>query len=396
MKHTILLFSVLLFFATSCSDKASENTVDQKRTELEQARIDYEQMRIKINDLEKELKELDPNFVTQNTNAILVSTFSPVKQNFEHKMEVRGSVESRRNVVVGSVTGGEIKQVLVREGQRVKKGEVLINLDSEIIRNNIAELKTALELANTVFEKQERLWKQNIGTEMQYLQAKNNKESLMRRLSTANAQLDQAVIRAPFNGTVDHVHAREGEMAAPGLPLLRMVNPDEMYIKSDVSERFIGKFNAGDKVEVYFPSADQTIQSVISSVGQVINVENRTFSVEIDLPEQIGFTIKPNQVSVLKMRDYFNPEAFVVPTKLVQRDDQGTFIYALTNKGELQVAHKLHVTTGYSFDSQTEIVEGIKGNEVIVDKGFRELTEGVEVLVSTEPSVMSKNDVASN
>ena len=394
MKKTSILTIALIFIGFACSEKADENAAEQKRAELEKATLEYEELRTKINRLEKELKELDPEYITQNSNAILVSTFTPVKQNFEHKMEVRGSVESRRNVMIGSVTGGEIKQVHVREGQLVKKGDLLISLDAEIIRNNIAEINTSLQLAKTVYEKQDRLWKQNIGTEIQYLQAKNNKESLERRLSTANAQLDQALIRAPFTGTVDEVQARAGEMAVPGLPLLRMVNPDEMYIKADVSERFIGKFNAGDKVEIYFPSVDKSINSLISAVGQVINAENRTFSVEIDLPNNIGFTLKPNQVTVLKLRDYFNPEAYIIPTKLVQRDDQGTFIFALTTKGEQRFAQKLHVTVGYSYNSNTEVVHGIEGNEMIVDKGFRELTDGVEVLVSNSPSPLSKNGVA--
>ncbi|HMP98931.1 MAG TPA: efflux RND transporter periplasmic adaptor subunit [Cyclobacteriaceae bacterium] len=396
MKNTsliITLASALVFAA--CSGEQSEQTlIEKKRTELAKAQKEYEDLRAKVAAIEKELKEIDPSFVKSNTNAILVSTFSPEKQAFEHKMDVRGAVESRRNVLISAIAGGEIKTVHVKEGQPVKKGDLLISLDADIIRNNIAELKTALDLAKTVHEKQERLWKQNIGTEIQYLQAKNNKESLERRLATANSQLDQAIIRAPFTGTVDEVRAREGEMAAPGMPLLRMVNPDEMYIKADVSERFIGRFNAGDQVEVYFPSVDKNINTRISSVGQVINPENRTFMVEILLPANIAFTLKPNQVSVIRMRDYFNPETYVLPTKLVQRDDQGTFVFGLIAKGEQQYAQKIYVETGYSYESQTEIINSFKGNEVLVDKGFRDLTEGVEVVIADGPQPVAKNGVA--
>jgi len=396
MKHISSLASlILLLIVMACSDKESDKSaVDQKRSELEKAKKEYEELRTKIASIEKELKELDPNFVKANSNAILVSTFIPVKQAFEHKMDVRGAVESRRNVLISAVAGGEIKNVHVKEGQQVKKGELLITLDADIIRNNIAELKTALNLAQTVYEKQASLWKQDIGTEIQYLQAKNNKESLERRLTTANSQLDQAIIRAPFNGTVDEVRAREGEIAAPGMPLLRMVNPDEMFIKADVSERFIGRFNAGDKAEVYFPSLDKTIHTRISAIGQVINPENRTFMIEVELPKNIGFTLKPNQVSVIRMRDYFNPETYVVPTKLVQRDDQGTFLFGLSAKGEQQYARKIYIKTGYSFESQTEIINSLNGDEVLVDKGFRDLTEGVEVVISEGPGPIAKNGVA--
>jgi membrane fusion protein, multidrug efflux system len=246
------------------------------------------------------------------------------------------------------------------------------------VRNSIAELKNSLALANTVYEKQAKLWEQKIGTEIQYLQAKNNKETLEHKLATANAQLAYALVKAPFSGTIDQLPVNEGEVAYPGIPLVRLVSQQNMFIKADASERFMGKFKTGDKVDIYFPTYDRHVTSTVSSVGQVINPENRTFVVEVVLPK-VDFVTKPNQVAVLELRDYISDATLVVPTRIIQKDDDGQFIYVIDDRGGKLVAKKVHVVTGISFDTKTEIIKGIHGSERIVDEGYRDLTEGVEV-----------------
>lgn len=382
MKNTYILIA-LLGLASACGEQGSE--AEKKKKELEAARAESQELRQKIAQLETELKELDPEFAKETDKSILVSTFVPEPKPFEHKVEVRGSVASRRNVMMSAQVGGTIETVHVKEGQRVGKGQVLISLDADITRNSIAEVKTSLELATSIYEKQAKLWEQKIGTEVQYLEAKNNKESLESRLKTLYAQLDQAVVRAPFNGTVDEVPAREGELAAPGLPLVRITSPEDMYIQADVSERFIGKFSAGDKVEIYFPVQDTTLISSVSSISQVINPDNRTFSVEVKLP-RTSLTLKPNQVTVLRLRDYYNRSAIVLPTKLIQLDDAGEYVFAVEKTDSATVATKLHVKTGFSYDNKTEILGGIKGSELLVEKGFRDLTEGVEIKIAGSDS----------
>jgi membrane fusion protein, multidrug efflux system len=386
MKKNSYLSIALMAIAMACSTSSgnhSDSDLEAKKKELEESQKEMASLMEKIASLEKEISEADPSFARQNSKAILVSTFLAEKKFFEHKVEVRGAVESRKNVMLSAQTAGEIQQVHVREGQRIAKGQVLVSLNADVIRNSIAELKTSLELANSVYEKQAKLWEQKIGTELQYLQAKNNKESLERKLATANAQLDQSIIKAPFAGTVDELPAKTGEMAVPGMPIVRLVSQEDMYIKADVSERFIGKFNAGDPVDVYFPTFDKRITSKISSVGQVINPENRTFTVEVALP-RVDFVIKPNQVTVLGLRDYISEETFAVPTRIVQRDDEGQYIYIVDNRGKKSLARKLHVKTGVNSLTQTEILSGLQGNEQIVDQGFRDLSEGVEVEVAND------------
>ncbi|MCU0396824.1 MAG: efflux RND transporter periplasmic adaptor subunit [Cyclobacteriaceae bacterium] len=377
--YLIIITTALMAACTSGSD----NSLDSKKKELESAQKELASLKERITTLEKEISAADPEFAKQHNKAILVSTFVAERKPFEHKVEIRGSVESRRNVLISSQVAGEIVKVHVREGQAVNKGQVLVSLNAEVIRNTIAELKTALELATSVYEKQSKLWEQKIGTEIQYLQAKNNKESLERKLATAYSQLDQAIVKAPFSGTVDQLPAREGELASPGVPLVRVVSLTDAYIKADVSERFIGKFKSGDPVVAYFPSIEKRINTTISSVSQVINEENRTFLIEVNMPK-VNFIIKPNQVVVLELRDYINENALSVPTRIIQRDEEGQFIFTIENRNEKLFAHKVHVTTGISSTTLTEILDGIQGNEKIVDQGYRDLSEGVEVEIADE------------
>lgn len=390
MKNKLLIL-VLIGTVAACSQKEDGNGIEAKKQELEAAKKDFAALKEKIVALEKEISEKDPEFAKQNSKAILVSTFMAERKAFDHNVEVRGSVESRRNVLLSAQTAGEIKRIHVREGQKVSQGQTLMELDADVIRKSISELKTSLELATTVYEKQAKLWEQKIGTEVQYLQAKNNKESLEGKLATAHAQLNLAIIKAPFSGTVDQLPARVGEMASPGVPLVRIVSTDEMYLRADVSERFIGRFKAGDKVIIRFPLMNKEVSSAISSVGQVINPENRTFEVEVKLPK-VDFIVKPNQIVVLQLRDYVNEQAFAVPTRLIQKDEDGQFIYAVEKRTNGTVARKIHVVTGVTYAKETEIVEGLKGDEQIVDQGFRDLTEGVEVMIANNTT--TPKDVA--
>lgn len=383
---TQYILPIILLIVAACGGSEGDKNLEAKKTELDKARAQLQTVRGKIIQLEKEISELDPEFARQNTKAILVSTFIAKREPFEHKVEVRGAVESRKNVFLSAQTGGEIKRINVKEGQRVSQGQTLIELDADVIRRSIAELKTSLELATTVYEKQSKLWEQKIGTEVQYLQAKNNKVSLENKLSTAYAQLNLAMIKAPFDGTVDQLPSRVGEMASPGVPLIRIVSTDEMFLRTDVSERFIGRFKAGDKVDILFPLINKTVSTVISSVGQVINVENRTFEVEAKLPK-VNFVVKPNQVVVLQLLDYVNEEALAVPTRLIQKDEIGQYIYVVEKRESGSIARKVYVVAGTTSNKETEITEGLQGDEQIVDRGFRELTEGVEVMIANAEAV---------
>ncbi|MCX7637751.1 MAG: efflux RND transporter periplasmic adaptor subunit [Cyclobacteriaceae bacterium] len=373
----IFVYTLTLVLLYACSSSES-NDVAGKKKELEQARKELAALHKKISELEKEISAVDPEFARQLRRAVPVSVVQAEKKPFEHKIDVRGSVESRTNVIINAQTAGEIKQVHVREGQAVTAGQLLVSLDTEILRNTLAELESSLQLAKETYERQARLWQQKVGTEMQYLQAKSNKEALEYRIATTRAQLELALIRAPFNGTVDELPAKVGQVVTPGVPLVRLVGREQMFVKADVSERFIGRFKAGDAVTIYFPLLDKRIQSTVSAVGQIINPENRTFTVEVMLP-RVDFAVKPNQVAVLELKDYINTEAFAVPTRIVQRDEDGQFIYVVEEREGRLYARKRYVVTGVTSGNMTEILEGLRSGDQVVDQGYRDLVEGVEV-----------------
>lgn len=389
-KYIYLL--TLAILVSACTGKSE---LEEKKEAYKALKSQAVELQAQIKNMEQEIVALDSTFGKAANNKVLVTSISIKPQYFEHKIEVRGAVESRTNVNVSAQIPGEIKSVAVKEGDYVKKGQTLLMLDSEITRNNIAELQTALELATIVFEKQTNLWNKNIGTEIQYLEAKNNKESLERRLATAKSQLKQFRVTAPFSGSIDAVTAKTGEMAQPGMVLIRIVNPNDIHIKADVSERFIGKFKKGDGLDVYFPSQQKRIVSTVKSVGQVINSQNRTFEVEIELPS-LPFPVKPNQVVVLNMRDYSNETAIKLPTKLIQRDNKGNYVYELVKEKGKTIAKKLHVVPGVSFNNETEILEGISLNQNIAYKGYRELSEGVVVSLIDESQPSGDIQAASN
>ncbi|MBX2916659.1 MAG: efflux RND transporter periplasmic adaptor subunit [Cyclobacteriaceae bacterium] len=385
MKKLYTLATLVLLVACSAE---TDSSLEAKKKELDAARTELVALKEKIGDLEKEILALDPSFA-RNNNAVLISTWPLELKPFEHFVDIRGSVESRKNVGLSAVGGGKVEKVLVTEGQNVAAGQTLVVLDADILRNTIAELKTSLELATTLYDKQAKLWSQKIGSEVQYLQAKNNKESLEKRLAVTQAQLDQAIVKAPFAGTIDKVDARVGEMANPGMPLVQMVSSGDMYIRADVSEDFIGKINAGDQVQIFFPAFDKQVKSTITSVGQVINPENRTFRIEARLVGDVK--AKPNQVVVVSVRDYVNIRAYQVPTKIIQRDNAGEFVFATDKKENTLIAKKIYIKTGLSQNGLTEVKEGLTGNEQIVYEGFREVTEGAELNLadSTKASVAS-------
>jgi len=367
----ILLTLVIL----SCEQK---DEIEAKKSELTEAKEQLFTLKSNISKLERELVEL--GVVEVNTNLILVSTITINQGPFYHHVDVRGSVKSRNNVLISAETPAAVKDVLVKEGQQVKKGQLLMTQDGEVLKRSIKELESSLELATTMYERQQKLWEQNIGTEVQYLEMKNRKESLELKLATTRSQLNKTRIRAPFNGVVDMINVRVGEMAQPGMPIIRLVSMSKMYIMADVSESFIGKFRKGQKVKVYFPSTDYTIHSTISSIGQVINPNNRTFSIEISIPAN-GSKFKPNMITVLTLADYVNKKAMVIPTKIIQSDRMGKYVYKLEQGESTPTVKRLDVVPGITYGIETEIKSGLEEGEILILKGGFELTDGAEVKV---------------
>ena len=354
------------------------DTLEAKKERLQEAQNEMRVLDAEIKELEEAIAAEDPSFGEAEEASELVTTITAEREDFEHKIEVRGNVQSRTNVYVSAEVMGQLTSVNIVEGQYVNKGQLLATVDSESIEKNIAEVENQLAFATTVFEKRDRLWKQNIGTEIDYLQAKNNKESLEKSLETLKTQLDKTKIKAPFSGTIEEVPVSQGQVVQPGTPITFLVSNQNMYIVADISEAYIGKFQRGDEVTVSFPSLGKNYQSTITSIGSVINQASRTFTVEVKLPSDKDL-FKTNLVAVLKLTDYKAEDAIVIPSRIIQEDLEGNFVY-LVEKGS-NTTKKVHVKLGQSYDNKTEVVSGLAGGESVVDKGNRVVADGTVVSV---------------
>lgn len=373
-KLGIILFVAIMTFA-ACEPKTD---VDKKLSEYEKAKTELATQKAKVHDLKVELEAAGVLHI--NDNRSLVTTIKLKPTNFQHNIEIRGTVKSRGNISISPETPARVTKVAVKEGEKVKMGQTLVIQDAEVLHNNIAELRTSLDLAKTIYERQKKLWDKNIGSEVQYLQAKNNKNSLERKLATAKSQLSKTIITAPFSGTIDKVDVRVGQIIQPGQPILRLVSLANMHIKANVSDSYVGKFKPNQDVSIYFPSTGMELKSKISAIGQVIEPKNRTFELEIIIPS--GSNIKPNMVAVVSVSDYEKSNAFTVPTNIVFTDNKGFFVYQLKQSEGNNVAIRTDVTLGLSAGTKTEILGGLAEGDVIIDKGIYDISNGSQVKIA--------------
>jgi RND family efflux transporter MFP subunit len=374
MKNSILILALAVLMGACNGGSESEKL----KAKLEKIEKDIQSKTIEAAELKDQIAELDPEFAKVTDQSVLIKSETIKPKDFKHKIQVQGEVASRKNITMGAEIMGRVTQVNVSPGDMVKRNQLLVKLDAPTTENSIKELKTALDLAKTIFEKQKNLWEQKIGTEVQYLEAKNRKETLERQLATAQSQLDMAYIRAPFNGRINDVSVNTGELVQPGMPILNMVSQEEMYLQAAVSEDYINDFDQGDSVEVYLPSIKKSFSTIVSSVSYVINPANRTFQLEVKVNDFVD-QLKPNQFARLTLVDYENENAIVVPSDVVQQDNIGNFVYVVKSDKNQKKADKRRVERGKTYNGYTEILKGIKSGDVIISEGYREAVNGIAV-----------------
>lgn len=377
MKSIIHLVSViaLIYIVSACGNKTTTK-LDTLFAQRDSLRKEQDALLAKIAAVDAQISLIDTSIKRIN-----VTSYTLVPSYFAHYFEIYGNVESDQNIQVLPEVAGEIKTILVKEGDLVKKGQKLVQINDEIIAKNIAELQTAYSLANDVFNRQKRLWDQKIGSEMQFLESKNNKESLEQRLKTLQTQQAMASIEAPFDGVVDQIFVKTGEMAGPGMPLLRIVNLQKQYVRADVSEAYLGRVKKGTEVKLQFPSLNMEIDTSISLVGQFINPQNRTFNVRVNL-ESNNELLKPNLLALMLIKDFEQDSAIVVPTDMVQETSKGeSFVYTLQKDQNGTLVRKTFVEVGKSYNNQTHVLSGLKANDVLIDKGARSVQDGQYVKV---------------
>jgi RND family efflux transporter MFP subunit len=305
------------------------------------------------------------------------------KGRFQHFIQVQGTVESDNNVLIASQSSGIVKKIHVNAGNKVTKGQLLAELDGSILESSIAEVENGLKLAETIFERQQRLWAKNIGSELEFLQAKNNKVGMEKRLATLKEQYKMTKVFSPLSGTVDEILIKEGEMAVAGMGAVRVVQLSNLKIKVDLSEVYISRIKINDFVHVKIPATGREFDLSVDAVSQVIDPENRTFQIEMKVPKSEA-GIKPNMLSVLTINDYTNDEALIVPLNIVQETGQEQFIFVAGQINGEWIAQRRSIKTGKSYIDRVEISSGLQEGEYVVTFGYQNLADSQKLAVVSD------------
>jgi len=371
---TILTLTALLF---SCGGPA-KNELDKKKEKLNKKREEL----IK---LQKEVKELEDYIAKNDTSDKsnknkLVNLLEIKTQPFEHFIEVQGTIDSDENAFVSPAAPGLITSINVKVGDRVGRGTVMASTESSALQSTLVEVNTALDLATIAYDKQKRLWDQKIGSEIQYLQAKTQKESLDARKKAVQGQLTMTKVIAPFGGTIDEVTVKLGEMASPGFNGIRVVNLDNMKATAKVSDAYITKIKKGASVIVYVPDIDMEFESKISFASQAISSQSRTFSIDVKLNNKEKY-LRPNLIAKIRVNDETIKEAIVIPSKILQKNVDGSYyILIAEKKGAVTMAKKVNIETGSDYNGQTVVTNGLKPGDLIITDGFQDLIDGQPIV----------------
>jgi len=372
------LFAIATLIIMGCASKP-ESDLDKKRTELVDAEKALDSIQNVIAGIKEEITELD---TTARTKTFPVKVKEIATGAFQNPFQIQGLVESDQNVLISPEVPGNVVSVLVKEGQRISKGQVIATLDGSIAGSQISELENALSLAKINFEKQERLWNKKIGSEMQYLQAKNQYENLEKSLNTARAQLGKYTLRSPIYGTVDEIMANPGELVG-GMtsgPVARIVNLKDIKIKANVSERYIGQIKKGQSVQLNFPSLGLEMTETVSAVSNVIDVNNRTFVVYVKPSKNLD-KLKPNLLTLITAYDYVDKEAISIPTKLVRTDGEKAFVFVVKTQGQKKIVEKRFIEIQKQFPSQTLIKSGLSEGDLLITEGVASVIVGDELKI---------------
>ena len=367
MRATVIVIILSVLFV-SCGKK-------DKNSELTKLKSQYEALGKKIKALEKEIGKTPS---AASTNEVMIAADEVKLKPFNHYVEVQGKVDGEENVTVTSKTPGVITNILVKEGDIVKKGQKLAELDKSVMLQTLQELKTSQVYFNDLYEKQKRLWDQKIGSEVQYLTAKNTKEGMDNKIKTLEENIDLYNITSPINGTVEEIPVKVGQSIAPGITAFRVVNFSSIKVVSEVAESYSTKIHTGDDVLVTFPDNDEKLSAKITFSSKFINPTNRTFLVEAKLASG-SIEYRANMIAILKIVDYAVKEAVVLPLNIIQSDNTGKYVFVVDDKGSYKTAKKRMVTIGRSYNGEVEIVSGLVKGDKVITVGYQNVEDGVKV-----------------
>jgi membrane fusion protein (multidrug efflux system) len=373
MKKALLFITAIAFIASCGSSESS----DKKQTQLEELKKQQAELAIKIKNLEAAIAA--EGKTADNTKYKNVVVTDVAIKSFAHYLDIQGKIDAEENITISAKMPATVTKILVKAGKQVRTGELLAELDNSTIVAGIEELKTGMQLANTLYEKQKTLWDQKIGTEVQFLQAKSQKESLDKKLASLYEQLDMTKIKSPINGTIDEVMLRIGQATAPGAPGIRIVNMGTLKAKAEVAEAYAGRIKEGNEVKISFPDTKKEIIAQVTYSGKVINAMNRSFTVEASLDGNQD--LHPNMLAVLKIADYRNDKAVVVPINTVQNSEEGQFVMVAKQNGNKITAERRTVKQGLSYNGNVEILSGLNVGDKVITTGYQDLNQGDALLI---------------
>jgi membrane fusion protein, multidrug efflux system len=376
MKYQRLTLLALIFIVLAACTGGEKKELEAKKKELSDLKSKQREIADKITVLEKEISKLDTSMkVAAKTKLIGVDTIAP--KTFNHYVEVQGQVDAKENVLAIQLAPGVVTSILVNVGDHVRKGQVLYLTDASVNESQIATLKTQLSLATTVYEKQARLWKENIGSEVQYLQAKTNKEAAESQLAQLQNAVELTKCKSPIDGVVDEIRVKIGDMAAPSqlMPGVRVVNNSSLVIKAKLSDAQIGLLSVGDLVKVDFPDINKTIESKVTFVGQVVDKQSRTFNVEVKLDNKDA-NYKSNMIAKLLINDDVEKNVITVPTNTIQQNEKGQYYVLVADNG---VAAKKIIELGNAYDGTTVVTKGLVKGDKVITFGYSEVVDGQKI-----------------
>ena len=385
MKYIYTLLC-LTFLLISCGGNKKKSVDDiiatdnlelirQKKTELDASALE---IAAQLKQLEAKIKVLDPL-----ERIPLITTFKAKESIFTHYVELQGSVSTKQNIVIYPEFQGVLTHVYVKDGDVVKNQQILARIDDGGLSQQLAQLKIQTELAKTTFERQKRLWEQKIGSEIQYLQAKAAYEAQVQAVNQLQTQVAKTIVRAPFAGTIDDVLTEQGSVVGPAQsPLFRIVNLDDMYIETDVPELYISEVVQGKDVLVEFTILNKQINTKVRQAGNFINPANRTFKIEVGVDNK-DKSIKPNLTAKLKINDYTNAKAILIPQSIISENAEGQqYVYTISDKSENKgKAKRVIIETGKTQGDLIEVLRGLENGSEIVDEGARSVKDGQDVKI---------------
>jgi membrane fusion protein (multidrug efflux system) len=360
---------VIAGLLAACSAASPDN---EKQARLEKLKKEQVDLTKEITKLEAEIAKENPNAAIKvRAKEVAVTEITPRK--FDHFLQTQGRIESENDIILSAKVPGVVTQVFVSEGDQVSKGQTLAQIDNSVILRSIESMEAQLDLAKAVYERQENLWKQKIGTEVQYLQTKTSKESLEKQLASLKEQNDMTRIKAPINGTVDGLYVKVGQNAAPSMPAARVVNATDLKLTASVSEAYVTSIKKGNRVSVSLSEIGKNIDAVVTFVGRTINPLSRTFDIEVKLPANAD--LRPNMTATVKVVFSTEQSAIVVPVNVIQSLNNEKVVYVAEANGKETVARKKVVTIDGVFANQAQVA-GLKAGDKIITTGYQGLNDG--------------------